>query len=166
MDSAENNSTQTDVGATVNWQAQEYVDVDRGPVWYVIFAAITLVFIAVDVFLIKSWTFSALVIVMAVSLFVYTRRPARTISYSLSAKQGLYIGEKLYSFSDFRAFGLINDNGSHSIMMLPRKRFSAGVSVYFPEDVGEQVVDIIGQQLPMEEVKLDSIDVLIRKLRL
>lgn len=166
MDSTENTGVPTDVSATVNWQAQEYVDVDRGPAWYIVFLAVVLVFIAVDVFLIKSWTFSALVIVMAVSLFVYTRRPPRTITYSLSIKQGLYIGEKLYSFSDFRAFGLLNDDGSHSIMLLPRKRFSPGVSVYFPEDVGEQLVDIIGQQLPMEDVKLDPIDVVVRKLRL
>lgn len=165
MDSVQN-QPQTDLSPTVNWQHQEYVDMDRGAGWYVAFFAAALALIAIDIFFIQSWTFSALVVVMAVSLLVYTRRPPRVVTYSLSVKQGLYIGEKLYLFDDFRSFGLVNDNGNHSIILLPRKRFSPGVSVYFPEEVGEQVVDIIGQQLPMEEVKLDVIDTLIRKLRL
>jgi hypothetical protein len=38
--------------------------------------------------------------------------------------------------------------------------------VYFPEEAGEKIVDILGQRLPMETLKLDMIDILVRKLRL
>ncbi len=163
MEDKSNNPTEN---PTVTWEAQEYIDLDKGPLWFVIFAVIVLAFIAVDVFLLRSWTFSALVIVMAVSTMVYARRPARTLTYGLSPKQGLYIGEKLYHFDEFRGFGLIDDDGHNSILLLPRKRFSPGVSVYFPEEAGEKIVDILGKRLPMEDVKLDVIDVVIRKLRL
>jgi hypothetical protein len=103
---------------------------------------------------------------MSVALVIYIRRPARTIQYTLSGRQGLYIGEQLHHLSDFRAFGLIEDGDHHSIMLIPVKRFSPGVSVYFPEEAGEQIVDILGQRLPMETLKLDLIDILVRKLRL
>ncbi len=156
----------TDVNTPVNWQAEEYIQSDRGPGWYIAFVLVVLGFIAIDFFLIKSWTFSVLVVVMAVALMVYIRRPVRTISYALSVKQGIYIGERLYHFDEFRAFGLIDDGGRNSVMLLPRKRFAPGVSVYFPDEVGEQVVDILGQRLPMEDLKLDPIDLAIRKLRL
>lgn len=150
----------------ITWTAQEYVHLDKGAGWFVLFALIVLALIAVDVFLLKSWTFSALVVVMAVAIVIYIRRPPRTLTYALSPAQGLYVGERLYHFDEFRAFGLIKDGENHSIMLIPRKRFAPGVSVYFPEDAGERIVDILGQRLPMENLKLDIVDVVVRKLRL
>ncbi len=150
----------------VTWSAKEYVDLEKGFGWYVIAVVVLLALIAADIFFLKSYTFSVLVVVMSVALVIYIRRPARTIQYTLSGRQGLYIGEQLHHLSDFRAFGLIEDGDHHSIMLIPVKRFSPGVSVYFPEEAGEQIVDILGQRLPMETLKLDLIDLLVRKLRL
>lgn len=150
----------------VTWSAQEYVHVDKGGWWYVIFAVVVVGLVAIDILLLKSWTFSVLVIVMAIAMVIYIRRPPRTLTYALSAKQGLYVGERLYHFEDFKAFGLIKDGDNHSIMLIPRKRFAPGVSVFFPEEAGERIVDVLGQRLPMQELKLDLIDLVVRKLRL
>jgi hypothetical protein len=150
----------------ITWTAQEYVHLDKGAGWFILFAVIVLALVAVDIFFLKSWTFSVLVVVMAVAIIVYIRRPPRVLTYALSPAQGLYVGERLYHFDEFRAFGLIKDGEHHSIMLIPRKRFSPGVSVYFPEEAGERIVDILGQRLPMEELKLDIVDVVVRKLRL
>jgi hypothetical protein len=51
-------------------------------------------------------------------------------------------------------------------VFLPKKRFSPSVSIYFPEESGEQIVDILGSILPMEKIKLDFIDRIVRKLKL
>lgn len=150
----------------ITWTAQEYVHPDKSPIWFVLFALVVLGLIAVDIFLLKSWTFSLLVVVMAIAIIVYIRRPPRNLTYALSPKQGLYVSERLYHFDEFRAFGLIKDGEHNSIMLIPRKRFAPGVSVYFPEDAGERIVDILGQRLPMEDLKLDVVDVVVRKLRL
>jgi len=152
--------------APVTWSAQEYVHLDKGGWWYVLFVLVVIGLVAVDVLFLRSWTFSALVVVMAIAVVIYIRRPPRTLTYALSTRQGLYVGERLYHFDDFKAFGLIRDGEHNSIMLIPRKRFAPGVSVYFPEEAGEQIVDILGQRLPMEELKLDIIDLLVRKLRL
>jgi len=150
----------------VTWEAQEYVHIDKSPVWFVFFVIVVLGLIAVDIFFLKAYTFSALVVVMAVAVVIYTRRPPRTLTYALSAQQGLYVGEQLHHFDDFKAFGLIKDGDHSSILLIPRKRFSPGVSVFFPETAGEKIVDILGQRLPMENLKLDIIDIVVRKLRL
>ena len=150
----------------VTWTAHEYVHIDKSALWFVLFVIIVLGLISIDVFLLKSYTFSALVVVMAVAVVIYTRRAPREMTYGLSIKQGLYVGERLYHFDEFKAFGLIKDGEHNSIMLIPTKRFSPGVSVYFPEEAGEQIVDILGQRLPMEELKLDIIDIVVRKLRL
>jgi hypothetical protein len=150
----------------VHWSANESIDADKGGLWFVAFAVIVLALIAGDIFLLKEFTFSILVVVMAAVIILYSRRPARLIDYTLSGEQGLYIGEKLYHFSEFKGFGLIRDQGQHSILLIPVKRFSPGVSVYFPEDAGEKIVDIFGARLPMRNMKLDFIDTIVRKLRL
>lgn len=152
----------------VTWTAQEYVHGEKNTLWYVLFTIVTLGLIAVDIFVIQTflYTFSLLVVVMAVTVIVYSRRPPRALTYTLSSAQGLYVGERLYHLDEFKAFGIIEDQGHHSIMMIPRKRFAMGVSVFFPEEAGEQIVDILGRRLPMENLKLDAIDGIVRKLRL
>ena len=150
----------------VTWTAHEYVHIDKTPLWFVAFVVAVLGLIAVDIFFLKSWTFTALVVVMAVAVMIYIRRPPRVLTYALSVNQGLYVGEKLYHFEEFKSFGLIKDGEHNSIMLIPVKRFSPGVSVYFPEEAGEAIVDILGQRLPMEDLKLDLVDIIIRKLRL
>lgn len=160
------NPKSTSIDATTTWTAQEYVHIDKSPIWFILFALIVILLVAADIFLLKSYTFSALVIVMAAAIIIYARRPPRELTYALSLKQGLYIGERLYRFDEFKAFGLIKDGEQNSIMLIPRKRFAPGVSVYFPEEAGEKIVDILGNRLPMENLKLDAIDVIVRKLRL
>lgn len=150
----------------VHWTASEYVHGEKNWIWFVIFAIVVVALVAIDLILIQSYTFSVLVVVMAAAVLVYSRRSPKEVSYTLSIDQGLYIGEKLYHFSDFKSFGLIRDNDQHSIMLIPIKRFAPGVSVYFPDEVGERIVDILGARLPMESLKLDMIDVIVRKLHL
>jgi len=167
----ESNSTQpndelADETDLVHWTAKEYISKDKNSFWYVAFFTVVAAFLALDIFVFKSYTFSVLVIVMAIAVIVYSRRPPRDIEYTLSGQQGLYVGEKLHHFSEFSSFGMIRDGENFSIMLIPIKRFAPGVSVYFPEEVGEKVIDILGSRLPMENLKLDIIDIIVRKLRL
>ena len=150
----------------VHWSAVEYINGEKNGLWFISFGLIVLALIAIDILFLHAYTFSALVIVMAISVIVFSRRPARTIDYTLSGDQGLYVGERLYHFSEFKSFGLVRDHNQHSLMLIPTKRFSPGVSVYFPEEAGEKIVDILGARLPMENLKLDLIDIVVQKLRL
>lgn len=150
----------------VHWSAVEYINNEKGGLWFISFGLIVLALIAIDILFLHAYTFSVLVIVMAISVVVFSRRPARTIDYTLSGNQGLYVGERLYHFSEFKSFGLIRDRNQHSLMLIPVKRFSPGVSVYFPKEAGERIVDILGTRLPMENLKLDMIDLIVQKLRL
>ena len=152
----------------VYWSAKEYIHQEKNGLWFVVFGLVIVAFIALDIFVIQSffYSFSILIVVMAIAVIIYSRRPPRTIDYTLSGDQGLYVGDRLYHFSEFKAFGLVRDQGEHSIMMIPVKRFSPGLTVYFPEEAGEKIVDIFGARLPMQDLKLDIIDVIVRKLRL
>ena len=52
------------------------------------------------------------------------------------------------------------------MVLTPRKRFQIGQTLYFPEEVGEQLVDMLAERLPMKEVAPDAIDRLLAKLHL
>lgn len=149
----------------VRWQAQEYIQHDKGQLWFAAFAAAFVALMAIAVFFIQSITFDILVPVMAVALFVYVNRPPRMIDYTLSRK-GLHINDRLYPFSEFKGFGVVHDGKEFSVLLLPVKRFKPGVSVYFPEEAGEAIVDMLGVRLPMQELHLDIVDRIIRKLRI
>lgn len=149
----------------VRWQANEYIHREKNGVWYVFFAAIVLILMASALFLMHSWTFAVLLPVMAAALIVYAKRPPRLLSYTLS-RQGLHVNDRLYGFSEFKSFAVIKGDDEYSVMLVPVKRFRPGVSVYFPEDAGEAIVDTLAARLPMREAQLDAIDRLIRKLRI
>jgi hypothetical protein len=149
----------------VRWQAHEYIHHERSPGWFILFSLVVVVLILLAIFLMQSITFAILVPVMAAALLVYTHRPPRVLDYTLS-RQGLHINDRLYPFAQFKGFGVIHDGLEYSVMLLPIQRFKPGVSVYFPEESGEAIVDMLGGRLPMQELHLDMIDKIVHKLRI
>lgn len=159
------NSASSGSEEPVRWQAHEYIHHEKNAVWFMLFGLVVIALILLAIFVIQSITFAILVPVMAASLLVYSHRPPRLLNYTLS-RQGLHINEKLYPFADFKGFGVIRDGSEYSVMLIPVKRFLPGVSVYFPEEAGEAIVDMLGARLPMQELHLDFVDKLVRKLRI
>lgn len=149
----------------VNWEAKEYIHQEKNGLWFVIFGVVIVGLMAAAVLLMKSWSFAILLVVIAAVIVVFAKRPPRVMSYSISEK-GLHIGDTLHAFSDFKSFGVIRDGEEYSVMLIPTKRFLPGVTVYFPEESGEEIVDMLGSRLPMQELHLDWLDRFVRKLRL
>jgi hypothetical protein len=149
----------------VHWQAAEYIHRDKGTLWFIIFGIVVVLVMAAAIFLMQSITFAILVPVMAAALIVYSHRPPRVLDYTLS-RQGLHINDHLYSFGEFKGFGVIHDGDEYSVMLVPTKRFKPGVSVYFPAEAGEAIVDMLAARLPMQDLRMDFVDHVIRKLRI
>ena len=149
----------------IRWEAAEYIDHDRSKLWYLIFGIITVIITAVAILLIKSPTFAVLVPVMAVALFIYTRHSPDMIRYTLSRK-GLHINDRLLPFEQFKSFGVVKGAAVNSILLVPRKRFQPGTTIFFNDEVGESLVDMLASRLPMKEVQPDLIDKLLARLHL
>jgi hypothetical protein len=148
----------------VSWEASEYIHHTKSFMWFVGYAALMLVLLAIAYFFTHSWTFVVLVVVMAVAVGVFATRPPRMLHYSLT-DTGIQIENADYHYSDFRAFGVINDGALFSIMLIPTKRFMPAVNIYFEEADGEKIVDVLGARLPMQDLHLDVVDRLVRRLR-
>ena len=148
----------------ISWEAEEYVVRDKNAWWYVGLVAVGLVLCGIAI-LVQAWTFLVVIILSVFALIIYALRPPRILHYSLSNK-GLSEGDRVYDYADFKAFGILREGNHFAIVLRPRKRFAPRVTVYFPENRGEQIVDMFGARLPMEEVKLDMLDKLIKFLRI
>ena len=148
----------------INWEAREYVEYKKNAGWYVGLAVVTLALCGLAIWL-QQYSFLALIIVAVIALLTYTMRKPRMLHYSLSDK-GLSEGNNLHAFNQFKSFGVLDENNRYSIVLIPKQRFMPRMIVAFPETEGEQIVDVFGNHLPMEPVKLDAIDKLIRLLRI
>lgn len=149
---------------SVNWEAEEYIQGEKDGKWYLGLVVGTVV-LAVASVLLKWWTFTVLIVLSAIALVIYAKRPARMLHYSLTSK-GLSEGNRLYSYEDFKSFGVLMEGVKPAIVLTPRKRFSPRVTVYFPQEQGEEIVDAFGAKLPMEDVKLDFLDRVVKMMRL
>ena len=147
------------------WQEREVNDTTRPRGWYVIFGVVVVVLFAISIFLFKSYTFALLIPIMAVALIVSLPRPAALLNYSASHTE-VVVGQRTYSYDTFRSFSVTAKPTQNWITLIPRKRFAMPIVMYFPEDVGEQLVDLIASHLPMSERKPDLLERLIIYLRL
>ena len=148
----------------ITWRASEYIHHEKSGLWFVILLGVVIILIAVALLLVKSWTFAALIVVMAAAVTVLAYRPPHEMQYQLTA-QGFQVNDKTFSFHDFRAFGVVEDGPLYSIVLIPNKRFMPAVTVYFPAEQGEEIVDVFGSLIPMEDIHLDIVDRLTRSLR-
>ncbi len=148
----------------ISWEAEEYILRDHNTWWYIGLFAVGIALSVLAVFL-SWWTFLVLVILSVVAILVSTFRPPRKIKYTLN-KDGLVEGNNLHKYEDFKAFGILKEGSHFSAVLIPKKRFSLSVKVYFPEGSGEAIVDNLGARLPMEEVKLDFLDKIVNFLRI
>lgn len=148
----------------ITWEAEEYIVRDKTAWWYVGLVAVGLILSGISVWL-QWWSFLAVVILSVVALLIYATRPPRVLRYSLSNK-GISEGDKLYEYSEFKSFGILQEGEHFAIVLTPMKRFSPRMLVFFPQAQGEEIVDAFGERLPMEEAKLDALDKLIKFLRI
>ncbi len=148
----------------LSWDASESIEHDKDTMWFIILGLVAFGFIALSIWL-KAWTFTALVVVMLVAVVYMARRAPATMHYQLTSG-GLYINDKRYELRDFRAFGVVQDGAFYYITLIPIKRFMPAIDVYFPEEHGEQIVDVFGAVIPMQTIQPDGIDRLMRRLRL
>ena len=155
--------TKAPADTEISWEAVEYVHHTKNAGWFILFALGMLSLAAIAV-LIGAWTFVAVVAVMSVALVMYAVRPPRTLRYTLN-ENGLQVGEKSYEYAEFRAFGVVTEATLYSVMLIPAKRFMPAVTIYFNEQDGEKIVDILGGRLPMQEITQDPFEKIVRRLR-
>ncbi len=157
-------STASEQGS-VSWSASAFIQHERGSSWYFALFGGAVLLSAIAYVLTKD-LFSVLIfIVLAVLIAFMVKRKPESVNYELRS-DGVQIGPKFYQYSLFKSFSLSQDQGIRSINLTPLKRFMPPVSMFYPPDSEDEIMELLGNRLPQEQAKGEAIDRLARKLRI
>ncbi len=151
-------------GSLVSWSASEFIAHHKSLSWYVSFG-IGLALLSVLVYLLTRDAISLIVVLIAGASFgvLATRKP-EVRQYEITPS-GIDVSGRLYEFDSFKSFAVHDEGAISSIFLLPIKRFTTELRVYYPPDQEDQIIEAISDYLPMEDSDPDAIDNLMRKIR-
>ncbi len=147
----------------VAWRASEFEYHHKKFGWYLMLALGVGALSAVAV-LIKQWMTIAVLAVMGAALMVYANRKPRELDYSID-ERGVSIGDKLYPFSQFESFSIIEDANSSMLDLDPVKRFAPRVSLALEDGHEEEVAKALAVHLPLIDREPDLIERVTRRLK-
>lgn len=150
--------------AVIKWEASEFVDHEKTFKWFFLLLIGALVLCTGMYFLTDSILSTAVAGIAIVAFGVVAGQKPRTLSYSLLPTT-LKIGDKSYSYDDFRAFSVLEEGGISSVVLEPNKRFMPSLNIYFAPEDAERIFDALSQHLPYEEKKQDAVEKLMHKIR-
>ena len=149
---------------SVSWTASEFVANHKTAGWYlalfiVIFAVAGLTFV-----LTGDWISSTTIVVVGSLFAVLAGRKPRQLGYQLDSK-GITIGEKFYPFSMFKSFAIMEDGAIGCINLMPLKRFMPDISVYYPPEEENKIINVLTGSLPNDQREEHGFDRLMKKIR-
>lgn len=148
---------------TVSWTASEFVEHQKPQGWYALLGLGAVVISAVLYFILKD-IITVVVVALATVMFgVVGARKPRSLTYAIG-QTGIKIGEKSFPYEAFKSFSVIEEGAIDSIQLAPLKRFMPPISLYFPPDHEQEIVDTLAAYLPHEERNHDAVDRLMKRV--
>jgi hypothetical protein len=148
----------------IEWTASEYIAHQKTLGWYAVLGLASAALAGI-IWLITRDTISAVVVlVAAIILGAYGARQPRQLQYRLDGR-GLTIGEKHYSYAQFRSFAFYQEGAFSSISFMPLKRFAPLTTIYYAPEDERRIVEMLIDRLPMEEGRRDLIDQFMSRIR-
>jgi hypothetical protein len=148
----------------VTWTASEFIAHDKSAGWYAGLALVTLALGAAVFFLNRDFISVSVVVIGGLLIGVYAGHQPRALEYVLNG-QGLSIGQKYYSYDQFKSFSIMEEGAFSSIMFMPLKRFAVTITAHYPPEDEDKILSILSGRLPMEKHRYDAVDTLMRRIR-
>lgn len=149
---------------SVSWTASEFTAHHKTGSWYLLFGLAGIAIAVVAWFTTRDLFATITVLIGVLLLGVYSTHKPRQQRYVLDG-QGLAIGSRHYSFSDFRSFSLASEGAFSSIELMPLKRFAMFTAMYFDPADQQKIVGLLSAHLPMEAPRNDFTDGLMRRIK-
>jgi hypothetical protein len=146
----------------ISWAAYEYEKRAYGKYWYIKMGVIVSVLIVFSV-LAKSYFFLAFVILAFTMLVVYSRREPRKISFTISA-EGIFIGNRLQEFSNFKSFWIFNKQGIRELLLETGQMMQPYLHLPLGDADIKKIRKILISRLPEKEYQEPMLDQLARAL--
>lgn len=160
----ENNNTNPVANRLYSWEALEFGETrDRTAGWYWGVGVLLVAFVAYSVYQ-GEWLRVAVAVMIAVVLFLMLRMKPRAFSHALT-EEGVLVGEKLYPYGKYKAFGVVMGMEGSKLVVIPSQRLSPGLSLQLGGADVEQIRAIMTRFLPEQEMEEDVVDKMNRWFR-
>lgn len=148
------------------WQASESNDHAKSSSYYVSVVGVAIVLTALTFWLTEKDFLASGAVFLAVLGFAYLASHKLTQQDYALAQGGIYIGNKARAYDEFKNFSVSKDAGGTSIVLIPHKRFGSPLILRINGEQADTIVSTLSQFLPLEQRKLDAVDLLMRRMRL
>lgn len=125
--------------------------------------AIITVAVALIVYFLTKDILSGVVVIMlgAFAAFAANRQPS-VLPYRLDVR-GLTVGARFYPYNAFKSFYIIDEGAFSSITMMPSGGFMPELSIYYSPEDEHDIIEVLGEHLPMEQNQGTYVDRLARR---
>lgn len=136
----------------IMWEAYEHHHSEKKSDWYWILGIITLAS-AIASILLGNTLLGLLIFVAGSVVALLAARPPKIVSYAVT-QRGLRLDDKLYPYTTLESFYIDEDNQlGPQLFVKSEKMFMPLLILPLPEDVVDEIEDIIEQRLPREHIE-------------
>lgn len=154
---------EVDEDALVSWSASEFLVHEKTRGWYTLLGGGTLLLAIIVGAFTRDLIAVTSIVILGAAVAVIARLKPRELTYTLYP-DGIQVGEKYYSYIDFRSFSLL-EGPVPSMQLLPQKRIMVPITVYFAPEDADKIIETIGDFLPFEQRNRDWVDRFTNKIR-
>lgn len=150
----------------LDWQTPQYNAYEKGPLWFIVFAAVMSLLI-IYAFFSKDYFFAAAIIAFAVTYVIVQREKPKNVKVILS-KYGIKVGNESYPYSQITAFWLIYKPPYVKTLNLRIKnRWAQDLTINMQSEDPAEIRELLGTMIPEWQGKEEAFsESLIRLLRL
>jgi hypothetical protein len=153
--------------AIFTWIAPEYIQHQKGRVWYLVAAIIAGAIILLDLFT-NNFTMAFAVMVFAgVYYYIHTHHPPKEIKITIS-KMGIKVGNMIFPFNNIQAFWIMYQPPHITTLSLRvKEHFFSDVIIQLNHEDPAPIREYLCGQIPEWEGKAERLgDVVLRLLKL
>jgi hypothetical protein len=148
----------------ISWTAKEFIEHDRNAGWYTMLILGSVVLAALIYLITKDFFAVGATVVAGIIGAIYAGHKPNDLNYELSDRS-IKVGERTYNYSIFKAFSIAHEGAHTSIVLEPIKRFMPPMTLYFPPEKEDQLTEVIGNHLPLQEYQPTTVERLSHRLR-
>lgn len=148
----------------INWVGPEYIARDKSGSWLFLLIVAVVVVGGLTYLLTRSFVSVATIDIILVVLGVYGLHRPKDIIYAVN-NVGLVVGQRQFSYAEFKSFTAVSEGDYLDITLLPLKRFALPIGLLYQGKDQEQLLNFLSDRLPMNQQKLDLVDNLMQKIK-
>lgn len=149
---------------SISWTASEFIHHHKSGAWYMAFFGALIAISAVIFIFTKDYIATVTIVLAGIIFSILANRKPRELNYEVT-EQGIQIGGQFYEYGNFKYFTIEQEEGIKSINLMPMKRFMPDISVYFPSEQEDTILNLLASHLPHDYHEVKPIDKLAKRLR-